>query len=361
MELSTPYVHIDLDIAERNIRRMAEELKKFGIDHRPHIKVHKSVEIARLQLALGAKGITVAKLGEAEVMAEGGVDDILIAFPIIGSQNLERLKKLAEKVKIRTILDSRFVAEGISRVGTELGQRIDILIELDGGIHRGGVQPGEAALNFAREISDLQGINIAGLFAYMGQIYSQKSRDAIREVAKMEKDILLGTKELLNKNGFNISITSGGVTPSSAYPEQLEGITESRAGNYIYYDMNAIRMGLAEEKDIALKIRSTVVSTPLPGYATIDAGSKTLTSDGSVAEPAFGYVCGMPGVKIVNLNEEHGYLRFDPEKYSLKVGDQLDIIPNHSCVISNLCDYIYGFRSGIFEKKIIIDARGKNY
>jgi len=361
MNISTPYVKVDLDKVENNIKRMVKGLSDAGVAHRPHIKPHKCIEIAKKQIALGAKGITTAKISEAEVMVKGGITDVLIAFPILGENALQRLKKLCQKADVKTTVDSMTLAEGISKIGEELNTKIKVLIEIDGGLHRGGLQPGQATLDFAKEISVLPGIELVGIFGYMGQIYGEGNRENIKVAAKREADMLIETKKLLNDNGINVEITSAGSTPSSTFPEQLTGITESRAGNYVYYDMNAVVLGIAKEEDCALKVRSRVVSTPLPGYASIDAGSKTLTTDGSLAGANYGYICGKPGVEIVKLNEEHGFLRFDPEKYDLKVGDEVEVIPNHSCVISNLSEVVYGFRNGKFEKELTVDARGKNY
>lgn len=361
MTFNTPYVCVDLDQMEKNIRNMIAGLKSAGIDHRPHIKAHKSVEIAKKQLELGAVGITVAKLAEAEVMVRGGIKDILIAFPILGDEKLRRLKDLLPYAVIRTIVDSRAVAEGLSRIGESAGKPIEVLIELDGGIHRGGVQPGGPALEFARSIVDLPGIRIVGLMAYVGQIYGEKTEAGLKAVAGQEAEMLFSTQRLLCQAGFDITILSGGSTASSVYAEALAGLTESRAGNYVFYDMNAIYLGIATVSDAALKVCSTVVSIPLPGFATIDAGSKALTSDGSLSGAGYGQIIGMPDVQIVKLNEEHGYLQFDPAKRTLHIGDIIEVIPNHCCVVPNLCDCIYGFRNGAFEKEIRVDARGKNY
>jgi len=359
--LTTPYVYIDLDKVEKNIKNMTERLANAGIAHRPHIKTHKSIELAKKQIEMGSVGITVAKLAEAEVMNEAGINDIFIAYPIVGEQNLLRLKALCSSSQIRTIVDSYTIASGISSVGESLNKKIEVLIEIDGGSHRGGVQPGEATLDFAKSIADLPGIKIVGLFVYSGQVYGEKDHSGIKKKSQEEAEILINTQQLLNQNGFDIQITSGGSTPSSFFASDLEGITESRAGNYIFCDMNAVHLGVADMNECALKICSTVVSTPLPGYATIDAGSKTITSDLSVKGDTYGTIYGKEGVKLVKLNEEHGYLRFDPSVYQFKVGDVVEIIPNHSCVVPNLNDKIYAFRNGTFEREIRIDARGANY
>lgn len=234
MNLSTPYVAIDLDKVETNIKKMVGRLRKAGIQHRPHIKSHKAIELAKLQLDLGAEGVTCAKISEAEVMADGGIKDILIAFPIVGKEKLERLYRLSQKACITATVDSYDVAKGLSDVGERLDHKIRVLIELDGGIHRGGVQPGQPTLEFAKKIVKLPGIKIIGLFTYFGQIYGQPSVKSIKQMAEQETEMLLSTKRLLEDHGFDISVTSGGSTPSSFFADQLRGITEARAGNYIF-------------------------------------------------------------------------------------------------------------------------------
>ena len=161
--------------------------------------------------------------------------------------------------------------------------------------------------------------------------------------------------------GIEACISSGGNTPVTLALDKMRGVTEIRPGNFIYNDVSGIDLGTAEEKDCAIKILARVVSIPLPGHATIDAGTKTLTSDTAVKSPGFGYIVGMPDVTIIKLNEEHGFLKYDPNIRQVHVGQVIEIIPNHACVISNLCDYVYGVRNGKIEKEIKIDARGKNY
>ncbi len=360
-KLSTPYVYVDLTKLDKNIEQMESRLSNSGIEHWPHIKTHKSIEIARKQLAAGAKGITCAKLSEAEVFVNAGIKNILLAYPIVGQDKLARLEKLVEKTTIRTIADSLVVAQGLSKVGESAGHKIEVLIEIDGGSHRGGVQSGKDTLDFAKELLKLPGIELKGLFTYVGQIYSFDSEEEVKQEAKREAELLLENKELLNLNGIEVEITSGGSTLSSFYAEQLKGISESRAGNYVFGDINAVSHGIYSPEECALRIRSTIVSIPLPGHATIDAGSKTLTSDLSVAGSNYGFILGKPEVEIVNLNEEHGYLRFDPEKYSFEIGDQIEIVPNHSCVIPNLNESVHAFKNGEYMREISIDAKGKNY
>ncbi|WHP33051.1 alanine racemase [Trabulsiella odontotermitis] len=358
--LTTPYVAVDMEIMEQNIRGMVAGLHRNNIQHWPHIKTHKSVRLAKLEQQLGASGITCAKLSEAEVMADGGITSILLAYPLIGEDKCQRYADLARKVNIRTIVDSVAGAQGLSRAAVKNGLEFAIDIAIDFGAHREGIQPAQL-LAFAREIAALPGLNITGVFTYAGTIYQYHDEADIRRAAREEAALLIKSRDLLNANGFAVEILSGGSTLSSFYADELNGITESRAGNFIFGDMNAINGGIYTPENCALTICATVVSIPLPGYATIDAGTKSLTSDLSATPGSYGLIQEHPEMALVKLNEEHGYLRYDPTKVSLTIGEQLHVIPNHCCVVANLVDEIYAFRDGEFSETITIDARGKSY
>jgi D-serine deaminase-like pyridoxal phosphate-dependent protein len=360
-DLTTPAVIVDLDTVERNLSRMAGKLRQYGIAHRPHIKTHKSVTLARQQLAAGAQGITVAKLAEAEVFAAAGIDDILIAFPIIGEEKWKRFADLHRAIRIMTVVDSLEGAQGLSAVGTQSGKPVKVLIELDGGLHRGGRQPGEDIVAFACEIRQMPGIEIAGIMSYFGQIYREHNMTALQEAVRMESELIRQVVREMEDAGIPVPIVSSGSTPSSLLCENLEGVTEVRAGNYIFNDVSTVRMGLVTEQDCALRVIATVISTPFPGRATIDAGSKTLTSDKVNHREGYGIIVGHPEVELFALNEEHGMLRFDPGADRFSVGERIEIIPNHSCVIPNLFDQVNGVRGGKVVETIKIDARGCNY
>lgn len=358
---STPYPYIDLNKVEKNIQSMQQNLDNANIEHWPHVKTHKSSELARKQLAYGASGITCAKLSEAEVMANAGIQHMLVAYPIVGDDKLDRLKRLAKSVHIRTVVDSKTVARGISAVGESLGEPIEVLIDVDGGTHRGGVQSGSETLEFANEIFNFPGINIVGVFTYVGHIYELSSDAEIQKETQEEAKNLLDNQQLLNSHGFELTVTSAGSTLSSYYAKSLQGVTQSRAGNYIFGDLNAVNVGVYDLDDCALRVMSTIVSIPFSGYAIIDAGSKTLTTDLAHKGNNYGYVLNHPGVDIVKLNEEHGYLQYDSTAYDFNVGDVIEIIPNHSCVVPNLNDYIYTFRNNQYEGLLEVSARGKNF
>ncbi len=351
----TPYVALDLQQLEKNVRGMTSKLIQQGIEHWPHIKTHKSVELAKFEIECGASGITCATLHEVTVMAKGGINNILLAYPMIGEEKCHQFVQLAKEINLRTIVDSLQGAEQLAKAASQENIIIDIYIAVDYGAHREGIQVSDLE-QFALAIQKLVGLNIIGVFTYAGTIYQYRTEPEIRKAAKAEADLLILCIKKLNAIGIDAQRTSGGSTLSSFYANELNGITESRAGNFIFGDMNAIYGGIYTPKDCALTIRTSVVSIPVAGYATIDAGTKTLTSDQS-AESGFGYIVENPNIKLVKLNEEHGYLRYDPEKIKLNIGDILNIIPNHSCVIPNLTNKIYALNNNEFDRIIIPDAR----
>lgn len=358
-DLETPVTIVDLDIVEKNINNMAKIVKKAGLKHRPHIKTHKSVFLAKLQQQAGTNGITCAKLGEAEVFAAEGFDDILLAFPVIGEKSLARFQALAEKNNMKTVVDSREVAEGLSTVGEKIGRKIPVYIEVDGGIHRCGRQPGEDTVNFAVSIRDLPGIEIMGVLSYAGQIYGLRDKENIREMAKEEAETLAATADALRAAGFDILEVSGGSSISSKFAESMHGVTELRAGNYIFHDQAQLATDLAGVDECALRVIVTVVSAAAPGRAIIDAGSKTLSSDTASFAKGHGYVVEHPEIEIYKLNEEHGYLSF-PESINLSIGQKLTVIPNHSCMLPNMCDDLIAVRGEKVVSTFPVSARGKN-
>lgn len=358
--LPTPAAVVELDIVERNIREMINNAAKHGLSHRPHVKTHRSSELAKLQLSYGAKGITCAKLGEAEVMAANGITDILIAYPIIGTDKLKRYSELAKTCTLRSIINSFDGAAALSELGRINGVKYEVLIDIDGGVDRGGIKPGLPALTFARSLDTLKGISIVGLMYYPGKNYAEHTSEGIEKVACQERDDLLATKRLLEMDGFKLSILSGGNTVSGKVPWCLEGLTEIRAGNYIFNDCAQLYFDRVSEDDCALRVIATVVALPDDHSAIIDAGTKSLSSD---AFPStgnnFGHIIGRDDINLFKLNEEHGFLRC-ANQLNLNIGEKVAIIPNHACVVTNLNDFVYGVRYGGLEKTIAIDARGKS-
>lgn len=357
----TPYVKIDDLKVNKNIKNMVNSLSKYNIKHRPHVKTHKSVELAKLEIENGAIGISCATLTELEIMAAGGIKNILLAFPLIGEPQWEKLYQILNKYdfEFTTIIDSEEGLTGLNLIGERLNKKINVYIDIDSGGHREGIQS-ENVLNFANKILETEWINLTGLFTYFGHIYQYKIEDHAKK-SKEEANILLSHKKMLEENGIQIENLSGGSTVSSNNPEQLAGITESRAGNFIFYDMNAVHLGLVSPEECGLRVVAKVVSKPIAGKLTIDAGSKALTTDNPLKGDAYGYVISHPELKIVNLNEEHGFIEYDSDEIDINIGDNIEIIPNHACVVSNLYNKVFLFEGNKLLRPMEVDAKGKNY
>ncbi|GHT75958.1 alanine racemase [Spirochaetia bacterium] len=334
---STPSVQADMAIVERNITNAVAAFASAGIAHRPHIKVHKSAALARLQQHLGCKGVTCAKLGEAEVMADGGITDILAAYPLIGTDKLERYRALVLRkgLTIRTIINSIPGARGLSDLGVSLDRRLPVLIELDGGINRGGLKPGEPLAAFAKQVRDMPGIAVEGVEYYGGDIYTCKTAGEIRLRSRRERDEILQAADTLRNAGIEPAILSGGSSFSLRFPEELAGLTEARAGNYIFNDNALLGLGIVPVEDCALRIYAAVVARPDGETAIIDAGSKTLTTDTVGSRPGYGYIVGEPEAVLYKVNEEHGFVQ-KKGGISWEIGQTIGIIPNHACTVPNL-------------------------
>ncbi|WP_245954485.1 alanine racemase [Paenibacillus flagellatus] len=356
----TPAVLIDLDVLDRNLRETANRAARAGVKLRPHTKTHKSVWIAQEQIRYGASGITVAKLGEAETMAEGGIDDILIAFPVIGAAKLERLGRLMEKAKVTLSTDDVEVARQWSSLGRSLGRDVRLYVDVNTGLNRCGRQPGEETAELVKRIAELPYIRVTGLMTHSGHAYGHDAPEAIREAAKREADDLVSTKVLLENDGIAIEEISVGSTPTSKYVADVAGtgVTEMRPGAYVFGDGGQWKMGLIGEDECAMTIAATVVGRPRPGTIIVDAGSKTLSSDLSKYHPGYGIVLGHEGAVIERLSEEHGIVSV-PDLDSFRIGETVRIVPNHCCVVTNLHDKLCGVRNGRFEKWLTVDARGK--
>ncbi len=361
--IDTPALILDMAKMEANIREMAGIAKDAGVKLRSHIKTHKSPHLAKLQLEAGASGITVAKLGEAEVMADAGITDICIAYPVCGENKLSRLKQLVQKAEISISLDSLEVAQGISRIGEETGKQIPILLEINSGLNRCGVFPGEDALAMARMIDPLPGIDLMGILTHEGHVSSgEQSLEGIKRSAVQVGEKMVNTAEMLRSRGFNIREVSVGSTPTARYIAYVPGITEIRPGTYIFNDRNQIACGVALEDTCAVRVLVTVVSVPAGDRAIIDGGSKTFSCSPSVSgeKYGFGLVPGRPEIGVDRLMEEHGILKATKAMERLNIGDRLEVIPNHICPVCNLADRFYGVRNSKFEREIPILARGKS-
>jgi D-serine deaminase-like pyridoxal phosphate-dependent protein len=339
----TPELVIDLDVVRANVERAARAAGETGVVLRPHTKTHKLPQIARLQLDAGAVGVQVAKLGEAEVMVDAGIVDVLVGYPLVGETKLARLADLAERASISVTIDSAVVADEISRVATARGLTISGLIELDTGLRRLGVLPGAEAVALAEHVARLPGIELVGVFTHEGHVYTQGRDEAEKERLTREACAqAVETAAAIRDRGIAAEIVSVGSAGTFRFAIQCPGVTEVRPGTYVFNDRSQIAQGAAGLTDVAAVAVATVVARPAPDRIVVDAGSKVLTSDRLLianAPASFGWVPGHDDWDVVRLSEEHGVIQIPPRS-TVSVGDRLAIVPNHICPVINLANAV---------------------
>lgn len=358
-ELETPAVVIDLDVMDQNLSRMAEYCRRHQLLLRPHTKSHKIPELAKRQIASGATGITVAKLGEAEVMLDAGLTDILIAYPIVGAEKAKRLAAMAERAGITVALDSEEAARGISEAVAQRGANIGVLVELDVGFHRCGVGNEQEAVTLARKIASLPGLTFKGLMFFPGHFtVGPEERSALRVSVN---ELLDRVFEAFDREGLPLPIVSGGSTPTAYESSLFHGVNEVRPGMYIFNDWTTVGISAASLSDCALSVIVTVVSTSVAGRSIIDGGSKTFSSDRYQAGDGrgFGLVKEDHAAELERLSEEHGHLNIQRSERRYRVGDRLSVIPNHVCTAVNMHEEIYGVRGEQVESVWRVEGRGK--
>ena len=356
-DLDTPAVIVDLDILERNLARMGDYCREHQLLLRPHTKTHKIPELAKRQLASGATGITVAKIGEAEVMLDAGITDILIAYPIVGPAKTARLARLAEQATITVSLDSEEVARGLSEASH--GATIQVLIEMDVGFERCGFSDEDNLLALGRKIAELPGLEFRGLMFFPGQFgVAPEERAAMRVQVN---EFLKRTLETFSAAGLPVSIVSGGSTPTGYEGGYFYGVNEVRPGTYIFNDRNTVAVSACALEDCALSVMVTVVSTAVPGRAVVDGGSKTFSYDRFQGGDGtgFGIVKEDQAAQLERFSEEHGHLNVQRSERRYRIGDRLSIIPNHVCTTVNMHDEIYGVRGERVEEVWRVEGRGK--
>jgi D-serine deaminase-like pyridoxal phosphate-dependent protein len=330
-DLETPAVYIDLDVMERNIRTMQDRCRAWGVGLRPHTKTHKIAEIAKLQLEAGAIGITVAKIGEAEVLPG---DDVLVAYPIMADK-LPRLRALAARRRVTVVVDSVEAARALPGVGA--------MVEVDVGAGRCGVETPEQVVAIARACSEFR-----GLFYWPSWI-----DEAGFAKARLRID---GHIAALKAAGFEVPIVSGGSTPAAPKTPMIPATTEIRPGTYVFNDASCVANKLATIEDCALRVLVTVVSTAVPGQCVVDGGTKTFSSDATVNVGTHGLFPERPGWTMTKMNEEHGYVRNDSPA---RIGEKVWIIPSHVCTTVNMHDEISYGRGGRVEGAFRVAARGR--
>jgi D-serine deaminase-like pyridoxal phosphate-dependent protein len=341
-----------------------------GLRLRPHAKTHKSSVLALRQIAGGAVGICCAKLGEAEVLADAGVDDIRLPYPL-NPVNGDRVVELLDRANISFIVDHADVASGWSDVMTRAGRQVDVLVKVDVGFHRCGIDPDAAnAVDVVVGIAELPGLRLKGLLSHAGNGYGATSEGEVEAIAKTEASILGSLAARVRARGVEVTEVSVGATPTARYSLQLDGLTELRPGNYIYYDRTQVALGAAGFDDCALTVLARVVTTHAEDRIILDCGSKTLTNDlarGFTATPGYGAVLSsIEGVQsqdenltIERLSEEHANVRAIGGRHRLRPGDLVRVVPNHSCVVSNLVESAWFVDGQEVLEPLHISARGR--
>jgi D-serine deaminase-like pyridoxal phosphate-dependent protein len=336
---------------------------------RPHAKTHKSADIAHIQVARGAVGICCAKLGEAEVFVDAGIEDIRLPYPL-NPANASRVLALLDRTRLSFIVDHIDVASEWSRILADSGRTADILVKVDVGFHRCGINPDDTgAVEFVTRVADLPGLTLRGLLSHAGHAYSAASEAEAASIAATEARLLTTLRNKASEAGIHMEEISVGATPTARFSLREDGITELRPGNYVYYDRTQVALGAASWDDCALTVLSRVVSRPAPDRLILDAGSKTLTTD---LARGFGDVSGFGAVLvsldntqpdesllIERLSEEHATVHVRGGGPDLKPGDLVRIVPNHACVVSNLVDEVWLVSGNYALDRIDVSARGR--
>ncbi|MEX2355936.1 MAG: alanine racemase [Thermaerobacterales bacterium] len=362
-QIDTPALVIDLTVMEANIERNQAFAEQAGVRYRPHSKTHKMLPVAHQQIRRGAQGITVAKLGEAEVMAAAGINDIFIANQIVGEPKLRRLEALSRRIKLAVGLDNLQQAMILSRIFAAAGRPLEVMIEVNTGHNRAGLRPDQIP-SFCGEISPLPGLSIRGLFTYEGHIMGVSSRDEMLRVAgETQRQLAAAARAVAAVTGRPCAASIGSTLALRS--ERIEpGITELRSGTCVFNDSTQAQI-LGHTDWCAATVLATISSAPDPDRVVIDAGSKALSSDqrpGSLLRnEGFGRIKGVPGMVVTSLSEEHGVLSGPGVAERLPgVGSKVEVIPNHICAAVNLFDQAYGIRNGRVEAVWPVAARGRS-
>jgi D-serine deaminase-like pyridoxal phosphate-dependent protein len=361
-DLATPCIVVSAPLVRKNLQRMADYARSHGIGLRPHTKTHKSTKLAAMQMELGAVGLTVAKVGEARIMAKAA-DDLLLAYPTVDKTRSAAVAELAREKTMRVGLDSTLAADVLNDAAARARSTVGVLIDFDAGNHRTGVQNAAEALSLAQHISQCKSLRLDGLMFYPGhlQILPADQAKGLTAIEAKINEIV----DLWRRHGLEAKIISGGSTPTAMQSHQLRGVTEIRPGTYIYNDMSYVRCGCAAVEDCAARVLSTVVSATISGQIVLDAGSKTMSSDRSsyAPESGYGHLVGFPEAVVTKLSEEHAQVDVSRCPGPPKLGQRVELIPNHICPAINLQDGLWWFSEGFEQKappeRLPIEARGQ--
>jgi D-serine deaminase-like pyridoxal phosphate-dependent protein len=339
-DLDTPVALVDVDRLERNLERMAARIAATDARQLPHTKTHKTREVAERQLAHGAEGLTVAKLGEAEAMVEAGFDDLFVAYPLVGETKIRRLGGLLERARIRFTVDSAEGAGAASAGLAALGQRCGVVIEVEAGSGRTGVADTDGVVALAGLVDELPALDLEGVMVFApGYV---EGEEAQRRVGHAEGRTATGAADAIRAAGLGpLPIVTAGCTPTSPFAAEIAGVTHVRAGNYVYHDLKQVSLGVAGLDDCALTVLATVVSRPRPRRYVLDAGLKSLAGE-DYGWGTYGRVLEQPDVVVSWAAEEHGVIDLLDEVADpgWRIGRKVRIVPDHACGVSNMHDAV---------------------
>jgi D-serine deaminase-like pyridoxal phosphate-dependent protein len=365
-EIPTPAVLIDRARLDRNLSKMQAAVNAHGLRLRPHAKTHKSPVIAKMQIERGAVGICCAKLGEAEIFADAGITDIRLPYPL-NPVNADRVFALAERIALSFIVDDPAVAQAWTDLAAARGRALEVLIKVDVGFHRCGIDPqSSSAAGVVRSIAAMPGLRFRGLLSHAGHGYGAPSEKGLESIAVEEARTL---RDLAAASEVRCDEISVGATPTARFSVKQDGVTELRPGNYAYFDRTQVGHGAAAWDDCALTVLARVVSRPARDRVILDSGSKTLTNDGArgfTPSPGFGVVLRDVSIAepdtallIEQLSEEHAKVRVIEGETRLRTGDLVRVIPNHSCVVSNMVDAAWVVEGETVVERLPVAARGR--
>jgi len=357
---TTPCLVIDEAVMTANIRRMAEHCARYGCALRPHVKTHKSPELAKLQLAMGASGITVAKISEAEIMADAGMTDIFMAYPLVGADKIRRAADLARRIRLILSVDSEASAAALNAGAQEHGVTFEVRLELDTGMGRSGAYP-EESMALAKAIHAMPNLRLTGITTYRNMIYQGKPHSDRDLCGVEEGELMVALAEQMRKEGLEICDVSAGSTATAESCATVSGLTEVRPGTYVFYDKMQQAKGACDQSMLAAWVDVTVISVK-GDLVVVDAGNKSISADcqpdGNVY-PGFGEVLGHPELRLFAMTEEHGMMRCAYAAEHIHVGDRLSVVPNHICTTVNLYDHAW-LKNENGLRKVHIAARGAN-
>jgi len=357
-DLETPTPIVDLDRMERNLDRAAAYAAEHGLALRPHIKTHKSPRIAADQMRRGAVGVTCATPREAEVMSDVA-DDILPPYPPVGAPRAKRVVSVPDRARVTVALDSATAVEHLAAAARPVGRPVGVYVEMDLGMHRVGVPTVEQAIELARLVRRTPPLEYVGIAFYPGHV-----REPVDEQDQKLDEVALALRDAVSamaRAGVRPTVVSGGSTPTIWRSHELTDVTEIRPGTYVFNDRTTAEIGACSWDDCALTVLATVVSTAVPGQAVIDAGTKALGREPIRGADAggFGALLDRPDVIVKAMSEEHGLLDLSRTDWRPEVGERVQVVPNHVCIVVHLNDVVYGTRNGAVETSWPVAARGR--